>query len=299
VKPAGGGGPTYQLAKEFIYANGKLVATEEPPSATCSYSLNLTFQSFPAIAGSGSVTVSTQGGCNWTAASNAPSWLSVTSGANGTGNGTVQFSVAANTGGIRDATLTIAGQTFTVYQGRDFTDVPHSHPFYNEISRLSSRGVTLGCSTNTYCPTDPVTREQMAAFIIRALGEFSPPTPATQRFTDVAPSNPFYNFIDRMAVLNITLGCGTNTYCPLQTVTHEQMAAFMIRALGMPNPPPPQTQRFADVAPSNISFYAFIDQMAERNIWTGCQVTPVAMYCPLSNVTREQMAVMLVRAFNL
>jgi hypothetical protein len=45
----------------------------------------------------------------------------------------------------------------------------------------------------------------MVAFIMRALGEFNPPQPAQQRFEDVLPTNPFYHFIERMAVLQITL----------------------------------------------------------------------------------------------
>jgi len=74
--------------------------------------------------------------------------------------------------------------------------------------------VTLGCGGGNYCPNDFITRDQMAAFIIRALGEYNPPTPPTQRFNDVPPSNPFYNFIDRMAVLGVTLGCSAQNYCP-------------------------------------------------------------------------------------
>lgn len=72
----------------------------------------------------------------------------------------------------------------------------------------------------------------MAAFLIRGLGEFSPPTPATQRFNDVPPANVFYSFIDRMAVLQITLGCTPDhlQYCPSSPVTRAQMAAFLVRA---------------------------------------------------------------------
>src|SRR5947209_3826982 len=104
----------------------------------------------------------------------------------------------------------------------------------------------------------------MAAFIIRALGEFDPPTDVAQRFTDVPQSNIFYGFIDQMAVRQITLGCGRDSqgnllYCPGDPVTREQMAAFIIRALGVLNPPPPAQQRFSDVPASNI-FYGLIDQ---------------------------------------
>jgi hypothetical protein len=95
----------------------------------------------------------------------------------------------------------------------------------------------LGCSTTPplYCPADPVLREQMAAFIMRGLGEFNPPTPATQRFNDVPPENQFYNFIVRMAVLGITVGCSTSPplYCPSDSVTRAQMAAFLVRAFDL------------------------------------------------------------------
>ena len=137
----------------------------------------------------------------------------------------------------------------------------------------------------------------MAAFIMRALGEFNPPTPATQRFTDVPPTNQFYSFIDRLAALNITLGCGGGNYCPTNPVLREQMAAFIVRALGESNPPNPPFQRFNDVPPSN-QFYNFIDRMAVLNITQGCSASP-PMYCPASVVTRAQMAAFLVRAFSL
>src|SRR5262249_20346124 len=57
------------------------------------------------------------GSCTWTATSNAPTWLTVTAGSSGIGNGTVGYAVAANlTTTPRTGTLTIAGQIFTVTQ---------------------------------------------------------------------------------------------------------------------------------------------------------------------------------------
>jgi hypothetical protein len=107
--------------------------------------------------------------------------------------------------------------------------------FYNFIDRLAVLQITLGCGGGNYCPASPVLRDQMAAFILRALGEFDPPTPPTQRFGDVSSQNPFYNFIDRMAVLNITQGCQVSPplYCPSSSVTRAQMAAFLVRAFNL------------------------------------------------------------------
>ena len=264
----------------------------------CALSIDKTSQSFAANGGTGSFNV-TGTGCGWTAISNN-NWISITSGSSGAGNATVAYTTLANTTGtIRSGTITVGAHTFTVLQGVEFPDVPLDHPFYTEIGKLSARGITLGCGSGYYCPEQPTLRQEMAAFIIRALGDFDPPAPGSQRFDDVPPSNPFYRFIDQMAVLQITSGCSQAPplYCPSSSVSREQMAAFMIRALGEFNPPTPPTQRFQDVPPGN-PFYAFIDRMAVRGITFGCSQNP-PMYCPGDSVTRGQMAAFLVRAFNL
>ncbi|MCM3873680.1 MAG: hypothetical protein ND895_23585 [Pyrinomonadaceae bacterium] len=80
-----------------------------------SLSINPTSQNFSASGSTGIVNVTSTGSCGWTATSNA-SWINITSGSSGTGNGTVGFSVAANTGAQRTGTLTVAGQTFSVAQ---------------------------------------------------------------------------------------------------------------------------------------------------------------------------------------
>lgn len=51
-----------------------------------------------------------------------------------------------------------------------FSDVPTNHPFFNEVQQLSKSGITQGCGGGQYCPDQPVTRGQMAAFLTRALG---------------------------------------------------------------------------------------------------------------------------------
>ena len=268
-------------------------------AAGCPAFLTPFIQSFPANGGTGMIAVSAGAGCSWLASTTAP-WITINSGS-GTGDGTITYTVGANpsTTSNRSSTITVAGLTFTVAQGAAFLDVPPTHPFYNDIGRLSARGVTLGCNSGNYCPNDSVTREQMAAFIVRSLGEFSPVAPASQRFNDVPPANLFYDFIERLAALQITVGCQVSPplYCPTDPVKREQMAAFIIRALGEFNPPTPPSQRFNDVPPSNV-FYNFIDRMAVLNITLGCTPDHL-LYCPADSVNRAQMAAFLVRAFNL
>jgi uncharacterized protein (TIGR03437 family) len=86
-------------------------------SANCSYALSAAGQSLGINGGGGSVNVMAGTGCAWQAVSQA-AWITINSGASGNGNGTVNFSVAANnTVGPRTGTIIIAGQVFTVTQG--------------------------------------------------------------------------------------------------------------------------------------------------------------------------------------
>ena len=276
-------------------ANPYSAGCYEAPSAACSVSLAPLSLSFSSLGGSGTIEVAAPATCAWTA-NTANGFIVINSGATGMGDGVVSFSVTANNVTVnRAGVISIAGQSFSVLQGAQFTDVTLSNPFFDDIGKLSARGITLGCGNGNYCPSASVTRDQMAAFIIRALGDFNPPAPAQQRFTDVPTANIFYAFIDEMASRGITLGCGGGNYCPSAPVTRDQMAAFIIRALGDFSPTDPTTQRFDDALPSN-PFFAFIDEMAARGITRGCGG---ANYCPNDAVTREQMAAFLVRAFNL
>lgn len=83
-------------------------------ASTCTFSIAPTNQSFGAGGGAGSVNVTTLQGCSWTAVS-ASTWITITSGASGVGNGAVNFTVSP-TGAPRAGHITIAGQNFAVYQ---------------------------------------------------------------------------------------------------------------------------------------------------------------------------------------
>jgi hypothetical protein len=295
---AGGSG---SVTLNLTQTNTTACSTSSSAPATIKpIALNLSSQSFPGNGGTGSVSVTpSDPACSWTASTPAI-FIHITSGGSGMGTGMVQYSVDVNPdANIRSGVITIGGQLFTVYQGINFADVPASDVFYTDIGKLSARGVTVGCGGGNYCPNSPVTREQMAAFILRAKGEFSPPLPPGQRFNDVPPTNVFYSFIDRLAVLQITLGCTPDhlSYCPADPVLREQMAAFILRGLGEFSPPTPPSQRFNDVLPSN-TFYDFIDRLAVLQITLGCSDSP-PLYCPTDPVTRAQMAAFLVRAFGL
>lgn len=96
----------------------------------CTYSISPTSRSFPAGGGADSVNVTTAIGCSWTATSNTD-WIHIISGNNGSGNGTVNYSVDLNSGlNSRTGTMNIAGQSFTITQTACvFTISPESQAF--------------------------------------------------------------------------------------------------------------------------------------------------------------------------
>ena len=177
----------------------------------------------------------------------------------------------------------------------DFGDVPFSNWAFNYIHAIATAGITTGCGNLNYCPSQNVTREQMAAFIVRAKEGEPASACASAPFADVSISNGFCKYIKRMLDLNITTGCGGGNYCPTGNVDRQQMAAFIIRALEG-NPIAGycgDTAPFGDV-PTNSTFCGHIKRMAELGITTGCGN---GNYCPTQSVTRDQMAAFLGRAF--
>lgn len=84
-------------------------------AGACLFTLTPNSRNVTAAAGTGSFTVTAPAGCNWTAVSNH-AWLTVTGGASGSGNGTVNYSYQGNLGAQRTGTITAGGQTFTLNQ---------------------------------------------------------------------------------------------------------------------------------------------------------------------------------------
>ena len=192
-------------------------------------------------------------------------------------------------------------KTWTLHVGGSFADVPTGNPFYPSIETLFHTGVTGGCGGADYCPHDPVTRAQMAVFLLKMkFGAAHVPPPCTGGvFADVpcagAPSDPW---ISELAALGITSGCGGNLYCPGDTVTRQQMAVFLLKTLqGSAYVPPACVEQFDDV-PCSSPFAAWIGELYARGITGGCSVTP-ALYCPTGNSSRGQMAAFLVKTFGL
>ena len=191
-------------------------------------------------------------------------------------------------------------KTWALHIGQSFPDVP-LNAFYPFIETLFHNNVTGGCAGGGYCPTNPVTRAQMAVFLLKSkFGSAHIPPPCTGTvFTDVpCTGGAFDPWIEELASLQITGGCGGGLYCPGNTVTRQQMAVFLLKALlGSTYVPPACAGDFDDV-PCPSQFADWIEDLYGRGITGGCSVTP-PLYCPTNPNNRGQMAVFLTKTFGL
>ena len=110
------------------------------------------------------------------------------------------------------------------------------------------------------------------------------------RFDDVDAGGFHAPFVERLAQLRITRGCGESTrFCPDDTVIRAQTAAFLSRAFSLPDGPDPG---FGDVA-ADAWYAADVAALAASGITTGCGD---AVFCPDDDTTRAQMATFLHRS---
>ncbi len=178
-----------------------------------------------------------------------------------------------------------------------FSDLSDSSFAFNDVGCLVALEVTKGTSETTYSPGQAVTREQMAAFIARLYKAITKePAPLSETpFTDVAPTSFAYDDISRVFGLGITKGTSETTYSPQQTVTREQMAAFIARLYKAitKEPAPLSETPFTDVAPTSFA-YDDIGRIFGLGITKGTSETT---YSPQQTVTREQMAAFIARLY--
>jgi len=186
-----------------------------------------------------------------------------------------------------------------------FLDVPPSHPFFSFVETLVKNGVTAGCATNYYCPDSPVTRAQMAVFLLLSKNgpSYAPPAATGTVFADVQKTDFAAAWIEELANEGVTGGCNVNPliYCPGAPVTRAQMAVFLLlMEHGAGYAPPACKGVFNDVACSPNPGFAvdYVEQLRSDGVTGGCSTSPMK-YCPDDPVTRGQMAVFLVTAFGL
>ena len=161
-----------------------------------------------------------------------------------------------------------------------------SSPFLAEIEWLAAEGITGGCGDGRFCPRAPVTRGQMASFLVRMFDYTA--LPSTDPFDD-DDGTLHEKDINRLVAAGVTGGCAPGRFCPTSPVTRGQMAAFLVRAMGLRYGA--GSDHFADDDAS--IFESALDRLFFARINRGCGAE---MACPNSTVTREQMAAFLYRS---
>jgi hypothetical protein len=195
----------------------------------------------------------------------------------------------------------IAASSYSSCYLRSFVDVHPSVSTWSYVESVYNAGITSGCTTGprNYCPNSTVTRAQMAVFLLRGIhgGAYVPPAATGTMFADVPIGLSTAAWIEQLANEGITSGCGGGNYCPNATVTRAQMAVFLLRAEhGSAYAPPAATGTMFTDVPIGLSTAAWIEQLANEGITSGCGG---GNYCPNQSVSRAQMAVFLQRTFGL
>ncbi len=171
-----------------------------------------------------------------------------------------------------------------------FWDVDDRHIFSDDVAWLAREALTRGCNApwnDDFCPDAPVTRGQMAAFLVRALDLPS----GESTFVDTTGSG-FESEIGSLETAGITRGCDPTDptrFCPDDPVTRGQIAAFLVRALDLPT----AESTFVDTVGS--AFESEIGAFAAAGATKGCDPLDNTRFCPDASVTRGQIAAFLHR----
>ncbi len=195
--------------------------------------------------------------------------------------------VAAATVAVIVATTPAAAQT------SGFGDVPTDAYYATPVAELHAEGVFNGTLCDDgFCPWEPIDRKTMAVWIVRVLDGQDPPAITQSRFDDVDPASFHARFIERMAELGVTRGCGDlSGFCPDRNVSRAQMAVFLSRAYNLPPGPDPG---YEDV-PDDAWYADDVARLAASGITVGCDD---GVFCPSRDTTRGQMATFLHRAID-
>ena len=202
----------------------------------------------------------------------------------------VQLTGAVAGAGVRDVSQ--GSVTAVLAQPGGFGDVGEGEFYSVPVVELAALGVFAGTGCGEgFCPDEPIDRKTMAVWTVRVVTGDEPPPVSRTGFGDVDAGSFYAPFVERMAALGITQGCGDGSgFCPDDTVTRAQMAVFLSRAFSLPDGPDPG---FSDVA-AGAWYAAEVARLAASGITRGCGDGTV--FCPDQATSRAQMATFLHRA---
>lgn len=175
-------------------------------------------------------------------------------------------------------------------EAKSFDDVIPGTFYYDAVMWAVKNNITKGTGASTFSPGDGCTRFQIVTFLWRACGC---PTAATAAsFSDVSPSDSFYEAVRWAVERGITNGTGGSSFSPYATCTRAQIVTFLYRAAGSPTVS--SGIRFFDVAPNAFCRDAVV-WATERGITKGTSDTT---FSPDAACTRAEVVTLLYRTLN-
>ena len=175
-------------------------------------------------------------------------------------------------------------------EAKSFDDVIPGTFYYDAVMWAVKNNITKGTGASTFSPGDGCTRFQIVTFLWRACGC---PTAATAAsFSDVSPSDSFYEAVRWAVERGITNGTGGSSFSPYATCTRAQIVTFLYRAAGSPTVS--SGIRFFDVAPNAFCRDA-VAWATERGITNGTSDTT---FSPDAACTRAEVVTLLYRTLN-
>lgn len=197
--------------------------------------------------------------------------------------------------GVVTGTITLTGRAGDVvtrdvsaYIGALFSDAAQSE-FFADVMWASARGVSVGCAPLLFCPDEPVTRGQAAAFLRRGF-EVAPAT--IDAFEDDQESE-FQSDLDALAAAGILRGCNPpagDRVCPGDPLTRAQAAGIIARFID-----PAAASRDAFTDDDASVFEEAIDALAATGVLRGCNPPANDRVCPEDPISRAELVALLRR----
>ncbi|MBF0371662.1 MAG: DUF1566 domain-containing protein, partial [Magnetococcales bacterium] len=127
--------------------------------------------------------------------------------------------------------------------GEMFDDVSADYWVGNFIEHFMDLGITSGCSDSGFCPSNDISRAEMAIFLLRIRygADYQPPEATGTLFGDVSAdywAASYIEQLDREGVASSSMEpgreCdGEGNYCPSQNINRGEMAYFLVNLFGL------------------------------------------------------------------
>jgi hypothetical protein len=184
-----------------------------------------------------------------------------------------------------------------------YSDLVSANTHYVNILCMTDHGIARGYTDGTYRPPTNVTRDQMATFIANMIELERDLPEARAQFGDVGTESPHWESIHKLARAGVVEGRSEGTYAPRASVTRDQMASFIARAVdyidngavdGSAPPAASSTGHFSDV-PADNTHRGAIESLSEQGVTVGYGD---GTYGPRDHTRRDQMASFIMRAYD-